>query len=361
MPRLESRDIGIAFDMHGCPNACRHCYLGRSHGPHLTERDVRWGCEQFRGYRRDGQTAPFFETLKVYTWFREPDYSDDYRRLHALSAELSDGEPMRFELLSVWRLARDPDYAAWAHQVSPDTCQISLFGLEDTNDWFYRRKGAFEDCLAATKRLLEVGMKPRWQLFLTRKILPELDGLMRLVDELRLPERVEALGDAFDLFLHPPGPDGEGRNIEHLRPTLEELGGVPEDLIASTKRHGKRDVLWRPERDWHAEILREQDPKPYSFVLPEGLTFYVKGDFDVYANIGPLEPPWRLGNLKSDGVATIIDAYEDNRPLAMRAMHTVAPSELARRFGDPQSTRVYETADDLRLLYLYRYCDRLSA
>lgn len=28
MPRIDRERIGVAFDMQGCPNRCRHCWLG---------------------------------------------------------------------------------------------------------------------------------------------------------------------------------------------------------------------------------------------------------------------------------------------------------------------------------------------
>ncbi len=157
------RHIGIAMDMHGCPNRCRHCYIGALPGGSLNEDDLRWAAGRFRQYVRPGQDKPYFDQLSVLSWVREPDYSDDYERLAALEAELSDGPAVRYELLSIWRLARDPKYAARAKRFGPDTCQVTFFGLEPTQDWFYRRRGAFQDCVTATQRLLEAGMKPRWQ------------------------------------------------------------------------------------------------------------------------------------------------------------------------------------------------------
>ena len=362
MPPLDSRQIGVAFDVHGCPNACRHCWLvDRSSRP-ITEAQVRWGVEQLRDYRRAGEAEPFFRTLTVATWFREPDFSDDYRRLHDLEVELSDGAPARYELLSVWRLARDPDYAEWARQVGPDTCQISFFGLEDNTNWFCRRRGAFRDALAATERLLEVGMKPRWQFFLTRRILPELDELMRLVDRMRLRERVEVLGGEFQFFMHPPTPDGEARKIEHLRPTIDEIRGrIPQALEEATRRHFDRDVILRTEAELVAEILDVGDKLPFAYDLPDQYWLLVKSDLDVHFNLGTLEPWWRLGNLETDGAAAIIDAVEQNRPLGLKVNFEVPARELARQFGDPASRHVYSDAGDLIERYLAEYCESASS
>jgi len=357
VPPIGKRHIGIAFDMYGCPNACRHCYLGKAFGPPMSEEDVRWAVAQFRKYTRQGDTAPFFQKLTVTTWLREPDYADDYRRLYNLEDELSDGRPARSELLSIWRLARDVHYARWAKEVGPDTCQISFFGLEETNDWFHRRQGAFRDNLAATERLLEAGMKPRWQFFLTRKILPELSGLMRLIGKRRLRERVADLGGRFDFFIHTPGPDYEGRRIEDLRPTLDEIGNMPAELIEASKRHFGRETLWRSEAELYAAMMNEAPMFPYAHNPIDMLWFFVTNRFDVFSNLGTLEPWWLLGNLRKHSVAAIADAFENNRPLALKTTYTVPARELAREFGDPASTRVYGGADDLKSLYLAQYCE----
>ena len=34
--------------MHGCPNRCKHCWVGRSRNSSLTEEDLRFAVESFR-------------------------------------------------------------------------------------------------------------------------------------------------------------------------------------------------------------------------------------------------------------------------------------------------------------------------
>ncbi|MEA3266042.1 MAG: hypothetical protein U9P42_03755 [Candidatus Fermentibacteria bacterium] len=223
MPVISTERIGVAFDMAGCPNRCRHCWLGTGNNRTLSERDVRWGVTQFREYIQ--QTDTPIRTLAVSTHFREPDFRDDYRDLYDLEAELGDGKPSRFELLSIWRIVRDRAYIPWARSVGPDTCQITFFGMQETTDWFYRRTGAFTDALTATERLLDQGMKPRWQIFLTTKLLPEFDDL------LALQEKITGSYDEFKVFLNLPGPDGEARKLEHLRPTISQVSDLPEKLL----------------------------------------------------------------------------------------------------------------------------------
>jgi hypothetical protein len=303
-----------------------------------------------------GQTP--IEKLSVLTWFREPDFGDDYRQLHALEAELSDGKPCRYELLSVWRLARDGAYARWARSVGPDTCQISFFGIEETTDWFYRRRGAFEDALTATERLLDAGMRPRWQLFLTTKLLPELDQLLGVVDRLHLRQRVRELGREFQIFVHPPGPDHEARRIERFRPMADQVADLPEDILAPTREHFKRDVLWQAEDTLYAQMLSgDNDTKKSEGGLPEVLWFFVCSNWDVFSNVGTLEPWYRLGNLRRDSFESIIRRFEDDGPLGLQVQFRTSPLTLVKQYGDAQGQKVYSSTDDLLSLYRGTHCE----
>ena len=95
MPPVSFKQIGLGFDMFGCPNRCRHCYLGELPNGHISEDEVRWVAGLFRSFMRQGEDKPVFEKLWVSSCIREPDYCDDYRRLYDLEVELSDGKPWR--------------------------------------------------------------------------------------------------------------------------------------------------------------------------------------------------------------------------------------------------------------------------
>lgn len=331
MPHITNKRIGVALDMHGCPNRCRHCYLGFGSNHPMVIDDLRWVAEQFRNYVKTGNSN--IESLTISSSFREPDYSDEYRHLYQVEEELSDGKPVRHELLSIWRLARDPQYATWAKSVGPDTCQISFFGMEETTDWFYRRKGAFRDALTATERLLEEGMKPRWLIFLTKKLLPELNDLLRLIERLRLRERVQDLGSEFQLFMHLPGPDQEGRKIEHLRPTAEEVSSLPEGILIPSKKHLKRDILWQSEGELYESIIKDEECPPDDEKLlsePTQFWFFITNTWDIYSNVGTLEPWWRLGNLKVDSVQTIMRRFERDEITGLNILLHFPQSELVR-------------------------------
>jgi hypothetical protein len=355
MPEITSENITIAIDMHGCPNRCRHCWLGYPPSEKITKKDVKDIAFQFRQYI---QSHSILKNLTVATWVWEPDFSPEYKELYHLEKELSDGDPHRFELLSVVRLARDKEYAEWARSVGPDTCQITLFGTEKTTDWFYRRKGAFKDCIKATEQLLDVGMKPRWQLFLTTKILPELKDLLELIDTLKLRERVQSLGAEFELFIHTPGPDGEARHIEYLRPTLKDTDLIPQELITASKAHFGTENLWYTEGELISHITKEENLY-HEYVNPPIFAFYITQTQDVFSNMGTLEPWWKLGNLKTDSVPKIFDRFENNACLGFKTLYTISPKTLAKKYGNLKSTKIYTDKEDLEALYVAQYCESI--
>ncbi|MCK5134033.1 MAG: hypothetical protein KAR40_18025, partial [Candidatus Sabulitectum sp.] len=80
MPKIRAEQVGVAFDMAGCPNRCRHCWLGLGNNTSLSKQDVRWGVSQFRDFIASGNTS--IGNLAVSTHFREPDFRDDYRELY---------------------------------------------------------------------------------------------------------------------------------------------------------------------------------------------------------------------------------------------------------------------------------------
>ncbi len=346
MPPLTNRHIAVLLDMAGCPNRCRHCWLGAAPNRRLPAESLRRVAEEFRSWRRPGESRPFFESLDLASWYREPDYTPNYRALYELERELSDGNASRFELLSIWRLARDPTYAQWAREVGTAACQITFFGMEETTDYFTRRPGSFRDNLVATERLIEAGIRPRWQLILTERLVPEMGALVDLVRSLSLEERVREMGGEFGIFLNTPSPDGEAFHIEDLRPTPEALEGVSPYLVEKTLRHfgaeSLADCLGRPEGDWLPELVEQTKPHADR---PEWPAFEVDSSFDVYSNLDELSPWWRLGNLWDDGLDEVIRRFESDEPPGMQANFQVPVGELARRYGRPRGRRLYARGD----------------
>lgn len=121
-------------------------WLGCPPNKPVSEETFRRIVQQFREWIYPGEQQPFADPLMAMTWYREPDFAPNYRELYELEKELNGGESIRFELLSIWRLARDKNYAKWARDVGVGSetgigtgtrsCQITFFGMEETTDYF---------------------------------------------------------------------------------------------------------------------------------------------------------------------------------------------------------------------------------
>lgn len=93
MPPFKSRSIAVAVDMAGCPNRCRHCWLGNPPNRRVPLEDLHWVVEQFHTWVRPGEVQPFIERLAVATWYREPDYAANYREMRMWAKEHWEARP----------------------------------------------------------------------------------------------------------------------------------------------------------------------------------------------------------------------------------------------------------------------------
>ncbi|MDR0325068.1 MAG: radical SAM protein [Oscillospiraceae bacterium] len=331
--------LGVMADMAGCPNRCRHCWLGGHRDGCMTVEDFIDIAARFRDWRDENGEG--IRELGVFSWWREPDYRDDYRELWQLEQELSSpGRAQRFELLSVWRLARDESYAKWAAVLPIKVCQISFAGMEGNTDWFARRKGAFRDSLLATERLLGAGIAPRWQLFVTKRCLGELDEFLRMIYSLELHKRCEAIGQKFEVFIGGISPEGCGYEIEDIRIDENDAARIPSGLTDICREGG--DLLGQPETLLLDSLIHDDSPSGLGANFP---CVSVNADFDVFPNIAEPAEWWRLGNLKTDGADAIIKAYRDETTPGMKANREIPLRELAQRYGDRHSRKLYDRSD----------------
>ena len=343
--------ISIVMDLLGCPNRCRHCWLGHAPNPRLSLEDLRFAAEAFR---------PFCDTLEVYDWSREPDFAPDYRERWALCNELST-VPARehFELASLWRLARDDSYAPWLKSLGVDVVQLTLFGGEETTDWFTGRKGAYQDILAAVDRLLAAGIAPRVQAFVNKRNLPELPAVEDFIRRLDLEARCRAIGQEFRCFVHQGSCSGENRRFYPDWITPGDLEKIPAYLMEKTLEHfgaaAPAEVYGLPEAELYQALLRDKTVKSLGAGLTEPV-LYIGGGFTAYPNFGePSSPAWALGNLKTHGPEAVLTALAEDKSPAQQARATVPLGELARAQGDPESQRLFGREDYIEFL-LNGYC-----
>lgn len=336
----------VIVDMCGCPNRCRHCWLGHGTNRKMSIDDFLWVCGQFLDYQKYGH--PFFERFLCMSWFREPDYADGYRELRRLEDNLSTvsiPKEVR-ELASAWRLARDETYAPWLKQVGTEKVQLTFFGTEKNTDYFSGRKGAFRDLMKSINVLLENDVVPRIQLFPFRTTVDDFIVLERIFRDIGLEQRVEYIGQEMVYFINTPTPLGRGYDLEEIGLRRTDLLRLPERFVEGTwKRYGKIrgiDTLWKTEAEWLDELQYEESPLND---IPEIPAFMVTPDFDAYPNEGELASWWYLGNLKRDGVEYIVDSYERRKTPGLYLNRETPVSKLARKYGKSLDAVLWSKTD----------------
>lgn len=318
----------VLVDMFGCPNRCRHCWLGHGKNRQMSIDDYLWIAEQFRNH---------FNELYFYSWYREPDYADNYRELWDLDIKLSDSKPTRHELASIWRMARDETYAPWLKSLGVNAIQTTLFGGEKNTDYFTGRKSAFKDILIAFERMFAADIIPSPQVFVYQTNIGDLENIVDLIKNIEA--RIEEKGGkaAVEKYIYnmvgAADDMGAGFNLKDIRITREDLKKVPEyfiDKIAIDDLKSEKELI--------PELIHDENFRSESYRYP--LAFMVSNDFNVYPNDGDISEYANLGNLKTDGIEYIMDRFINHKTLYLKMNYEMPVSYFAKKYGDMNSDKL---------------------
>lgn len=219
-------NLNLVVDMYGCPNRCKHCWLGHMPNKKMSDEAALFIVNKFK---------PYFDQITFYSWLREPDFCSDYEARWQKDNNLSTGrKPERFELASFYQLVRDPNYVKFLKKVGVKKVQLTFFGLKEYTDYFVGRKGAFDELLKATDILIETGITPRWQAFINEENKADVVELLHLIDHLKFKQRCKD----FSFFVHEGSCDGENKKLYGIR---IQKSHIPDELIP---------VIWITRNDF---------------------------------------------------------------------------------------------------------------
>lgn len=339
--------ITVCLDMFGCPNRCKHCWIGHSPNGNLTKNDLKFLAEKFR---------PFTNCLTVYDWYREPDFKDNYKELWDLCNNLSDTREKHFELISVWRIVRDQEYVKWLSSLGLKKAQLTLFGGQEKTDYYTGRKNSYNEILEAIEILLKNKISPRIQIFINKDNIDELPLIENLIKNLDLENRCKSFGGEFSLFLHQGSCDGENEKLYAIRVTPDDLPKIPQTLAEYTLKHFNKtsieEVFGKTEQALYDELINDDSTASYVSQSP---TFYIDKDFNVYPNVAPPEAAWFLGSLKTDGAEAVLENYTESRSTAQHTRLTVPLCDIIKSQGNCMSQRLFSKDDYIEYL-LNKYC-----
>ena len=320
--------LTVAADLYGCPNRCLHCWLGHMPNRVMDPGSDEWIVKKFK---------PYFERIEFFSWLREPDFCPDYRTRWERDKQLSvNAVPPRFELASFWRLSRDADYAGFLKENGVSCVQLTFFGMEAMTDRYVGRKGAFRELLRASEILADNGICPRWQAFINEENRDELQDVLRLSEEMRLPERCRETGGSFRFFVHAGSCDGENRKLYPIRIRKDRIPPALIPYFLNYDRLYEERDLFEKWKDETSRVL---------FHNEDNIVLYVSNSFDLFFNFTHMRPEWRIGNLKTDPIEELIRRIIEEDIPALRSARSITLGELVRRYGDTLSGKAFEEED----------------
>ena len=315
--------LDIAVDMYGCPNRCKHCWLGHMPNKKMDDDADEWIVSCF---------SPYFEKIAFYSWLREPDYCDDYKGRWEKDITLSKNVlPERFELASFYRIVRDDEYIPFLRSVGVRKVQLTLFGLKETQDRYVGRRGAYEEVVKATDLLIEGGIIPRWQCFINEENRDEIVELYHLALKTR-----EEKCPKLEFFVHEGSCDGENRKLYPIRINKRH---IPEEL--KPVYLGFDEILTEKEC---CDILSRDESHP-EFPIGDELTIYISNDYDVYYNLTNMTKPWIIGNLKKGDTEELVRKMVEGDTYALNSLRKTIWKELVGSYGDISSEKVFSLWD----------------
>ncbi len=325
---MYNKSLVICTDMYGCPNRCKHCWLGHMPNRPMSENADTIIVDFFK---------PFFSKITYYSWLREPDYCNNYRERWNRDNQISvNAKPERFELASFWRLVRDPDYIYFLKEVAVKRVQLTFFGMEETTDKYIGRKGAFQELLKATEILVENQIAPIWQAFINEENKNEIVQLQYMIDSLKLKDRCRAFGEEFKFFVHCGSCDGENRKLYNIR---IKKAHIPEIIKPYYLNYS--EVM--TEREC-CELLKD-NTSYFIYHNEDTIVLNISNAFDVYFNFTHMSKAWKIGNLKMDAPEELIQKIIQEDTAALNLARTIQIKKLVERYGNAQSDRAFFLED----------------
>lgn len=329
---MYNKKLVLSVDMYGCPNRCKHCWLG-----HMSNRRMENDADKYAV----NFFSPYFDSIEFYSWLREPDYCDEYRDRWLRDIEISkNAVPQRFELASFYRIVRDENYISFLKEAGVKKVQLTFFGLKETQDEYVGRKGAFEETLKANDLLIENGITPRWQCFINEENKEEIVEVFKSAQKIK-DEKCPDL----EFFVHEGSCDGENRKLYPIRITKQN---IPEVLVPFY--HGYDSIMSEKE----CCALLSGDMSHPVFHNENVIVLYVSNTYDVYFNFTNMTAPWKIGNIKTDPQNELIDRIVNEDTFALNQAKKVIWAKLVQEYGNFDSDRVFGL-DDFKVYLFNNY------
>lgn len=322
-----------------CPNSCRHCYAGFYPGRLKTAMSVEQivsildrmeaAAEDLRLRYQERFVANLYpEGIAI------PGYPDVLRdKIESLQHVEVEGhhDTTGSAFYGNNPLAR----ARMASVRKPgDWLQVALHGKPDFHGYIVRMPNAFDRLMQTAQTAYSLGVNLSWQIYLYHGHAADFLWAKEHVQSISPPGRFKFQVMTFTGF-------GNGAEIEHLRPELDDL-----EPLEQADRQTILDYYRLTEGQWCASLAAGE---PMAIAPPR-----FHGEPDLESSLehsSPMVFPdgtvqrhqfnTHLGNLNDQSLMDVVDAWHRQSDRE-QAMGTLSPAELSRRYGNRQGPKLFD-------------------
>ena len=350
--------ITIDIRISGCATRCWHCYVNGGPGPIMP-------LEEYR--RCLDALIPIFDRLEKYSFKRIDLWLDYEPLLHPDICEIltitkenfgTHFDTFNFPTTGIPIATRSDweEILDTLRMIGTNEIEFTLHGPEHIQNKATNHPRAFELHLLAVRRAQAHGFETALNLMVTKDMLQHFEETMEVVRRNGY-ERKRAAVPVYE-------PIPRLRRFEMHRPTLEDVEPFREYLANFCS--GDRDAKYWEDVDRYAErnVLRDvlSHPENYpGFAFLESRTPYwifatvVPGLSIYYGNAGLYHR--KLGVLGVDSPESLVECIRKLKPnYQFGGFYDVgalpAPVDVARRFGDAKSGKLYHTVEDVFFRWL---------
>ena len=252
------------------------------------------------------------------------------------------------------QIAREPHLLAELKEMGVEWIQLTLGGgSPKTHDAFARRHGALKDVITTARLAHASGVHVYWS-YVAYRPLAEGARMSELAKSVSRPfadGRYDHKG-GIDQGIVLVKPQGEGMNVEHLRPASADLKELPE--WAGVERFSKSFSVGCETEGELVKSLCNTERLVGCLELGHiecgGCWPVVCQNGDVYPYCHERRPAYLLGNLYQEGLGSILERLHGANPPSAMAIRRRGLAELATSYGDPDGDRLHSGCSFCRTL-----------
>jgi len=339
--------IYINIEAVQCSNRCRHCEV--THEPlrgHLSRDEIRTWAD---GIRREADRLG----VDVRPGITNSE-TRDHPEWREILADLGHGLFGRALPTNGRQIARHPELIEELKDGRVEWLHLALGGgCPETHDAFTRRPGSLDDLITTARLAHEAGIHVYWSYIAYRPLseIARMSELARSISERFAAGRFDHKG-GIDHGIVLVKPQGEGWGMEHLRPTRSDLAELPE--WAGIERFARWSGAGCETEGELVEALCSTDRQVGCIERGEpecgGAGLVACRNGDVYPSCHERHAAYLLGNLNTDGLASILDRLSGTNPPPALAVRRRGLPELAATYGDPVGDRLHSGCSLCRTL-----------